>query len=239
MRSEINNKNKILLWQYYEQQSPEEQKKNVEQIRIFTKGYTLNLLFSVVILLMYVLGYWADSKSITLFLINFQLYTVQAHIISIMEAKLSIWHHDGVMIKGELNSNSVYIAKIVYGTSMITMKILFFAAAIWSIGLWDFFMNVAFSYMNCFFQVLVAVQPARENPILEDFKETKRCLFMQSRLKEIVCDNDEEICSICHCPMVKGVQLRCGHVFHRLCLMTWFNQESETISCPYCREVLS
>ena len=39
-------------------------------------------------------------------------------------------------------------------------------------------------------------------------------------------------CPICFESMDEGVQLKCSHVFHELCLSRWF---METTTCPMCR----
>ena len=39
-------------------------------------------------------------------------------------------------------------------------------------------------------------------------------------------------CPICIESMDEGVQLKCSHVFHELCLSRWF---METTTCPMCR----
>ena len=53
--------------------------------------------------------------------------------------------------------------------------------------------------------------------------------------------NDEEViikvddgaeCCICYEGVVEGKMLSCGHIYHKECIDTWFNEKK---ICPYCR----
>ena len=149
IRGIINEKNKKLLWIYYEQQTQEEQIKYITEIKVFTNGLICNLIFSIIILGMYILGYMNGGKELSIFLLNFQIYAVFANVVSIIEAKLSISYHDGVVNKGDLNSNSVYVAKVIYGVCMMSVKwLLIISAVFFNIGLIDYLLNVCITYIN-------------------------------------------------------------------------------------------
>tara|TARA_B100001093_G_scaffold515600_1_gene592271 strand:+ start:424 stop:732 length:309 start_codon:yes stop_codon:yes gene_type:complete len=46
-----------------------------------------------------------------------------------------------------------------------------------------------------------------------------------------------EICLICHFPIKENLlKLKCGHYFHRQCLLNEKNKKYSTIKCPYCEK---
>ena len=49
---------------------------------------------------------------------------------------------------------------------------------------------------------------------------------------------DKETCSICIEPMIDGdelLQLRCDHLFHKQCIVSWLQK---SLNCPMCRTPL-
>ncbi|GAV02610.1 hypothetical protein RvY_13151 [Ramazzottius varieornatus] len=58
--------------------------------------------------------------------------------------------------------------------------------------------------------------------------------FPSATAKEI--DKQGDVCSICWDKMEQARKLRCTHVFHEACLLSWLEQD---ISCPVCRVNLS
>tara|TARA_A100001015_G_C15003490_1_gene719619 strand:- start:337 stop:816 length:480 start_codon:yes stop_codon:yes gene_type:complete len=48
--------------------------------------------------------------------------------------------------------------------------------------------------------------------------------------------NDDNMCSICLENLEKNlVQLKCGHIFHKNCIDTWYKSQKNT--CPICRNI--
>lgn len=166
---------------------------------------------------------------------------VVANFFTLIETGCAIGYHRAVIVKNDFNADSIYIGKIVYGVSMICLKVfLLFNAIFVNIGFMNWLIEIPSSYINFFLFIILGWRPFWSHPICADYRTAKNCLIMQRRLKEITVEEGEEICSICHCPMVKGVKIQCGHVFHRLCLLTWFNtQQDGKLICPYCRTSLN
>lgn len=52
-------------------------------------------------------------------------------------------------------------------------------------------------------------------------------------------NNSDDKCAICLCEFdnnKKGIKLKCGHIFHQVCLDRWFKTENQCRSlCPMCR----
>eukprot|EP00061_Rhincodon_typus_P002701 g18248.t1 len=48
---------------------------------------------------------------------------------------------------------------------------------------------------------------------------------------------NEAICSICLEFYTEPVMIDCGHSFCRICILSYWDKNSESISCPKCREV--
>lgn len=68
-------------------------------------------------------------------------------------------------------------------------------------------------------------------------QETKKYLrkFIQIPQSEevIVVVEDEAVeCCICYEGVIEGKKLSCGHIYHKECIDTWFNEKK---ICPYCR----
>ena len=55
--------------------------------------------------------------------------------------------------------------------------------------------------------------------------------------EEVIVVVDEEVeCCICYEGIVEGKRLNCGHIYHKECIDTWFNEKK---ICPYCRATIS
>ncbi len=51
--------------------------------------------------------------------------------------------------------------------------------------------------------------------------------------EEVIIKVDDGIeCCICYEGVVEGKMLSCGHIYHKECIDTWFNEKK---ICPYCR----
>lgn len=68
-------------------------------------------------------------------------------------------------------------------------------------------------------------------------QETKTYLknftsLSQHEEKIIVVVDDGVECCICYEGVVEGKMLNCGHIYHKECIDSWFNEKK---ICPYCR----
>ena len=70
--------------------------------------------------------------------------------------------------------------------------------------------------------------PSVRAPTLEQLSRTT--------VVRILTENYDGVCTICHEEMISGQHVRhihhCSHMFHQLCIDTWFAQRS---TCPTCR----
>ena len=79
----------------------------------------------------------------------------------------------------------------------------------------------------------------------DDHEEMKKGLEPEeiSKLKlftynEQKCKGEEDVCSVCLVPVIKGdklYELDCAHMFHVDCIMPWFKKSTQ---CPNCRREL-
>lgn len=49
---------------------------------------------------------------------------------------------------------------------------------------------------------------------------------------------EEKDCPICYCDFKKGdsvAKLNCGHIFHKNCIILWFDKKISSPTCPICR----
>ena len=51
------------------------------------------------------------------------------------------------------------------------------------------------------------------------------------------CEEGEEECVVCLCKIEEGEEIRCDHLFHRICLDRWLQYKHTT--CPLCRGSLA
>ena len=55
--------------------------------------------------------------------------------------------------------------------------------------------------------------------------------------EEVIVSVDEGVeCCICYEVIVEGKMLSCGHIYHKECIDTWFNEKK---ICPYCRATIN
>lgn len=125
LREKIQEKNQKLCWSYYEQLSPEEQFGNLDSIKQYGKGLICNFVFSAIILGVYYQGFVYEGLEPTLFALNFQWFVVAANFFTLIETGCAIGYHQAVIVKNDFNADSIYIGKIVYGVSMICLKVKF------------------------------------------------------------------------------------------------------------------
>ena len=125
IRQKINEKNKHLQWSYYEQKTIDEQIECIDTMKTYEKGQVCNLISSIIILGLFIVGYVIQGKEFTIFQQDLQIFVVLANFQTIVESKLSIKYHNDVIRKGDLNSNGVYIAKVIYGSVIMFLKVNF------------------------------------------------------------------------------------------------------------------
>ena len=176
----MNEKNKLLMWSYYEQLSLEEKRDIIKQLLALKIGFMINFLFAFLIFGMFMLGFYTGGYSMTIFLFNYQIYVLIANLLSIIESHLAISYHNGMIFYNDLNSNKLYISKLVYGITLSIIKVLLFINTVYSIGIQSYFCYTN-NYSEIVLMIVILIQPLNSQPMIKDFKEIKNCLLMQSR----------------------------------------------------------
>ena len=66
--------------------------------------------------------------------------------------------------------------------------------------------------------------------VIELFKKTNIKIDIKKELKNEKINNEE--CCICKDEIKEGIKLKCFHIFHKTCIIEWFNINQ---TCPLCR----